>query len=283
MSKEFVSMNKEALKYLAGLIKNATRLSDIINDTSLETSSTLSSVKIDELIRKVLDDSKSYTDNVASSLNNLKKKVVTVLPSVEDADANTMYLIKDASITDEDVYTQYLLIDGTMVALGRTSGQFPITEYEVGKDYILGDLVLYKGVDNPTYNIYRCIAPHTATSTFDYSSWEITNGWKMDINGNAGNTEEVYKLDITKPDGSIYTTANLKGSRGADGVILDNIGYYGLRVVDGRLKLYVNVVDASATDVDEQAPPFKLVDNNGTKHLLYTVGGTIQYESKNNL
>ena len=264
MSKEFVSMNKEALEYLTGLIRNAKRLSDIINDTSLETNSTLSSVKIDELIRKVLDDSKSYTDNVASSLNNLKKKVVTVLPSVEDANANTMYLIKDESITDEDVYTQYLLIDGTMVALGRTGGQFPITEYEVGKDYIFGDLVLYKGVDNPTYNIYRCISAHTATTTFDYSSWEITNGWEMDIRENPSNTTSDYRLDIVKPDGSIFTTSNLHG---IDSVQVPSTGMYKVYTKDGNL--YCEV-DTGATP-----PPLSLRLINGSQCLCYEVGGSI--------
>ena len=60
------------------------------------------------------------------------------------------------------------------------------------------------------------------------------------------------------------------------GVLLDNIGYYGFRVEDNQLVLYVNVPDASSPDVDNQAPPFTLEGNN----LYFTIGGTIQYVSK---
>ena len=70
-----------------------------------------------------------------------------------------------------------------------------------------------------------------------------------------------------------YTTDNLKG---ADGVILDNVGYFGFRIENGQLMLYVNVPDASSADVDDQAPPFSLEGGN----IYYTVGGKIQYVSK---
>ena len=97
-------------------------------------------------------------------------------------------------------------------------------------------------------------------------------------------TLEDVRIDIVGPDGNVKeTTPNLKGADGADGVILNNVGYYGLRVVGGRLKLYVNVADATTEDADAQAPPFSLVEKNGVKHLFYTVGGTIQYESKTTL
>ena len=93
------------------------------------------------------------------------------------------------------------------------------------------------------------------------------------IKENANNTDTIYKLDIKKQDGAVTTTPNLKG---ADGVILDNIGYYGFRVENSQLMLYVNVPDATSADVDDQAPPFSLEGNT----LYYTVGGTIQYVNK---
>ena len=93
------------------------------------------------------------------------------------------------------------------------------------------------------------------------------------IEENAANTSTSYKLDIKKQDGTITTTPNLHG---ADGVILDNIGYYGFRVENEQLILYVNVNDANAADVDDQAPPFSLEGN----FLYYTIGGKIKYISK---
>ena len=93
------------------------------------------------------------------------------------------------------------------------------------------------------------------------------------IKENENNTDTSYKLDIKKQDGTMTTTPNLKG---ADGVILDNAGYYGFRVENNQLILYVNVPDASSSDVDDQAPPFSLEGG----YLYYTVGGTIKYVSK---
>ena len=93
------------------------------------------------------------------------------------------------------------------------------------------------------------------------------------IKENENNTDTTYKLDIKKADGTTTTTPNLKG---VDGVLLDNVGYYGFRVENDQLVLYVNVPDASSPNVDDQAPPFSLEGNN----LYFTIGGTIQYVSK---
>ena len=93
------------------------------------------------------------------------------------------------------------------------------------------------------------------------------------IEENTDNTSTIYKLDIKKADGTTKITPNLKG---ADGVILDNVGYYGFGIENDQLMLYVNVPDASSSDVDDQAPPFSLDEGN----LYYTVGGTIKYVSK---
>ena len=93
------------------------------------------------------------------------------------------------------------------------------------------------------------------------------------IEENANNTSTSYKLDIKKADGTTITTPNLKG---ADSVLLDNVGYYGFRVEDDQLMLYVNVPDASSPNVDDQAPPFSLERNS----LYFTIGGTIKSVSK---
>ena len=93
------------------------------------------------------------------------------------------------------------------------------------------------------------------------------------IKENENNTDTSYKLDIKKQDGTMTTTPNLKG---ADGVILDNAGMFGLRVENSQLMLYVNVPDASTGDEDDIAPPFSLEGNT----LYYTVNGKIQYVSK---
>lgn len=127
----------------------------------------------------------------------------------------------------------------------------------------------------------------------------VAQGISPKITPNKDNTDTVYKLDVQyydpdeptvdergnpvyEDDGITqkkgmdvkYTTDNLKGADGADGVMVQNTGMYGLRIENGYLNLYLNVIDES--NADSQAPPFSLENGN----LYYTVGGTIQYESK---
>lgn len=126
----------------------------------------------------------------------------------------------------------------------------------------------------------------------------LAQGISPKITPNVNNTDSVYKLDVQyyDPDKPIvdesgnpvyeddgvtqkkgmdvkYTTDNLKG---ADGVILDNAGMFGLRVENNQLMLYVNVPDSTTGNEDDIAPPFSLEGNT----LYYTVNGKIQYVSK---
>ena len=92
---------------------------------------------------------------------------------------------------------------------------------------------------------------------------------------NINNSTTDYRLDVIGNDGTKkFTTDNLKG---ADGVLLDNIGYYGFTIEGSNLILHVNVENTSTGDVDDIAPPFSL--DTGS-NLWYTVGGKIQYVSK---
>lgn len=55
------------------------------------------------------------------SAGHLKREIVTELPTVETADPNTIYLIKDSTITSGDAYKEYMLIGGAMVQIGDTT------------------------------------------------------------------------------------------------------------------------------------------------------------------
>lgn len=55
------------------------------------------------------------------SAGHLKRQIVEELPAVESADKDTIYLIKDASITSGDAYKEYMLIEGALVQIGDTS------------------------------------------------------------------------------------------------------------------------------------------------------------------
>lgn len=56
-----------------------------------------------------------------SSAGHLKRSVVEALPEIVDADKDTIYMIKDTSITSGDAYKEYMLIDGAFVQIGDTS------------------------------------------------------------------------------------------------------------------------------------------------------------------
>lgn len=59
--------------------------------------------------------------NAIGSAGHLKRLVVTQLPEVAEADADTIYMIKDATVTSGDAYKEYMLIDGAFVQIGDTS------------------------------------------------------------------------------------------------------------------------------------------------------------------
>lgn len=65
--------------------------------------------------------SKTYVANSIASAGHLKRLVVAALPAVEDADPDTIYMVKDSSILSGDSYKEYMLIDGAFAQIGDTS------------------------------------------------------------------------------------------------------------------------------------------------------------------
>ena len=67
---------------------------------------------------------KNYVDTkIADAIINaphLKRQIVSILPN-DYIDPNTIYMIKDNSVTGGDKYKEYILIDGTLVQIGDTS------------------------------------------------------------------------------------------------------------------------------------------------------------------
>lgn len=68
---------------------------------------------------------KNYVDtSIATAISNaphLKRQVVTLLPEIDNADANTIYMVLDTSATGADKYKEYLVIDNQLVQIGDTS------------------------------------------------------------------------------------------------------------------------------------------------------------------
>lgn len=265
---DFTSYTQSELESMLGLTPAQIQtLQDLINDATVETNHTWSSSQIYTKILDILAQAKTYTDNTLASSTKIEKEVVTTLPNVADANPNVMYLIKDTTSTTNDVYLQYMLIGGSFVSLGKTGGEFPIKIYDTTKAYAKDDLVLAKVGGSLTYNIFRCIniSGVLANAGWIDSDWEVTNGSKLKVEANANNTSSDYRLDITQPDGKVFTTDNLHG---IDSVQMPSTGMYKVYTKNGNL--YCEV-DTGATP-----PPLSLRPIDGRLSLCYEIGGTIQ-------
>lgn len=61
-------------------------------------------------------------DNAVASAGHLKRKIVEELPPVEEANTETIYMVKtDSTVLEGDTYTEWMLIDGTFAQIGDTS------------------------------------------------------------------------------------------------------------------------------------------------------------------
>lgn len=70
---------------------------------------------------------KQYVDNAIATIGVLKRKVVNTLPADEDADENTIYLIKE-----NNIYKEYMLIDNHLEKIGGGMTLMPATASELG-------------------------------------------------------------------------------------------------------------------------------------------------------
>ena len=59
--------------------------------------------------------------NAIGSAGHLKRLVVDVLPEASTADTDTIYMVKDESVTTGDAYKEYMLINGAFAQIGDTS------------------------------------------------------------------------------------------------------------------------------------------------------------------
>lgn len=70
---------------------------------------------------------KTYVGEQISNADHLKREIVTEIPKPETADKNTIYMLKIESVTGNDKYREYFLIDGTVQCVGDTS--VDLTDY----------------------------------------------------------------------------------------------------------------------------------------------------------
>ena len=112
-----VVLNRESLQYLANCIRLVHSLPDLLNDVLPSQTTTYSSYKVTELLNTLNTDLQNYVNNALGNLSHLKKEIVSVTPTDDSADEDTIYLVQDVS----GGYEQYLKINGVVTSLGSTS------------------------------------------------------------------------------------------------------------------------------------------------------------------
>lgn len=163
---------------MCGLIRESHSVGEGINDDSVATNSTWSSLKMDA----ELADCKQFTlDEIA---NKLSASYVVVGSTDEVVETSYLYLIDNGN----DSYDIYIL----------ESDNTTVTKI---------------GTTNVSVNLE--IDPDTKNWVLDGTDLGVcAEGKSPTITPNADNTEEVYKLDITDAEGNVTTTDNLKGNTG---------------------------------------------------------------------
>lgn len=142
---------------------------------------------------KVISD--TAVANLIASAGHLVRSVVEQLPSLEDADANTIYMVKDATATG-DQYKEYMLIDGALVQIGDTSVDLEPYAKTEAVEAVAGDL-----------------STHTADTDIHITAEERT-AWNAKLDAEEGKVL-VAEADATKLAG----LANIKSV--GEGLTLD--------------------------------------------------------------
>ena len=64
---------------------------------------------------------KTYVDTAVANAGHLKREIVLALPTAQEADVDTIYMIKDNNAAGADKYKEYMKISGVITQIGDTS------------------------------------------------------------------------------------------------------------------------------------------------------------------
>ena len=115
--------NKPEIPSIEGLAKITdipTKVSELENDSKYQTESDVTTTLTNYA-------TKTYVGEQIANTEHLKREIVTVLPSDEEASDNIIYMLKVESATGNDKYQEYMKIDGTVQMVGDTS--VDLTDY----------------------------------------------------------------------------------------------------------------------------------------------------------
>lgn len=93
------------------------KVSDLSNDSGFQTASQVTAT-ITTRINGLA--SQTYVNQQIANSAHLKKEKVTVLPLPSSADSNTIYIVAKTDGSGNDIFDEYLLMDGKFELVGNS-------------------------------------------------------------------------------------------------------------------------------------------------------------------
>lgn len=237
---------------------------------------------------------KTQTDTkigeAVAAQGHMKAQIVEGIAQMTDN--NVLYLVKDATVTGDDKYNEYILIDGTPTLIGSTSTDLTGYATTAITDALSGRIDTLEAIDHTTYALK---AETVAKTDYNTKIGEIETelGKKLvaaDLADYAKTTDVNSTIDTkistaigTKPtqgeDGNytgatgIYTDIYIKGE--VTKLIADATGGQSAADVLDSLNTYKTANDARVKAVEDKLPTFAKADLVYTKEEIDTKITTI--------
>ena len=268
-------LSHAAIVYLTGLIRDLASVSEGVDDLHLASNSTFSSVMIDTLIKKCLEDANEYTEKLVANLSRLELKLVT--NESEITQPNILYLFKPDGATS---YNQYVVIEGNKVLLGTCDINMAdyIKAADVAKDYA-------------TKVELKAVTDKIGTTTLTTTDTTIT-GAIEEVKGIADDKVDKTDIAITLSDTStddevasakaVYDMVdNIKGNLTSFTNVTDLNDFKGSSFMIGRGTAYnnecVNVPDGVSGAFCVEFIPYAYGDYYGVQRLILVQAVNGQY------
>lgn len=173
-----------------------------------------------------------------ANADHLKREIVEVLPEVGEADENTIYMIKESTLTTGDIYKEYMLIDGKFEMIGDSA---VVLENYYTKDETNAEI---KKVDDKfaNYNTKTEVADAIKVETDRATGAEEALGGRIDdVVTDIGD----INTEITEINGTIDTLAT-KGELEALQTIVGN----NKTAIEGTVATLTETVTTNKTTTD---------------------------------
>ena len=169
------------------------KVSVLENDSKYQTESDVTTTLADYA-------TKTYVGAQVANAEHLKREIVTVLPSDEEASDNVIYMLKVESATGNDKYQEYMKIDGTVQMIGDTSVN--LTDYAKSAD--IPTTLPANGGNADTVNNHTVKSDVPENAVFTDTIYDDTE-LNAKLNGKADKNAVLNSLEIVNG----YTTAQI--------------------------------------------------------------------------